>query len=64
MTETLTMPTATPARDGRRPRGVRRVLLESGYAPVGVPDRLVAFVVVVIDLSLGVALRSSSAASC
>ena len=39
-----------------RPRGVRRVLLESGYSLSAFPIALVAFIVVVIDLALGVAL--------
>jgi signal transduction histidine kinase len=60
MTETLTMPTTTsaPATEPAiaRPRGVRRVLLESGYALSAFPIALVAFIVVLIDLTLGVAL--------
>ena len=38
------------------PRGVRRVLLDSGYAVSAFPIALVAFVVVLVDLALGVAL--------
>lgn len=45
-------PTAAPAR----PRGVRRVLLESGYSISAFPIALAAFLVVLIDLTLGVAL--------
>ncbi|MFC7493338.1 MULTISPECIES: sensor histidine kinase [unclassified Nocardioides] len=58
MTETLTMPLAPPttARPVERPRGLRRVLYETGYSLSAFPIALVAFVVVVIDLSLGVAL--------
>ena len=54
------MPTATPARVTapavHRPRGVRRVLYESAYSLSAFPIALVALVVVVIDLSLGIAL--------
>lgn len=39
-----------------RPRGLRRVLNESGYSLSAFPISLVAFNVVLIDLSLGVAL--------
>jgi signal transduction histidine kinase len=62
MTETVTLPTATPTAMPAptpavaRPRGVRRVLLESAYSLSAFPIALVAFVVVVVDLSLGVAL--------
>jgi signal transduction histidine kinase len=62
MTETLTMPTATPATATAtvptvtRPRGVRRVLLESGYNLSAFPIALVAFIVVLVDLALGVGL--------
>jgi len=58
MTETLTMTTydvpetAAPAR----PRGLRRVLYESAYALSAFPIALVAFIVVIVDISLGVAL--------
>ena len=52
---TSTMPLAPPAAP-TRPRGVRRVLLESAYALSAFPIALVALVVVVIDLSLGLAL--------
>jgi signal transduction histidine kinase len=59
MTETLTMPPATeplvaPAID--RPRGVRRVLYESAYNLSAFPIALVAFIVVLVDLALGVGL--------
>ncbi|MBS4751691.1 sensor domain-containing protein [Nocardioides sp. zg-ZUI104] len=43
-------------RDRGPQRGVRRVLLESGYALSAFPIALVAFVLVVIDLSLGASL--------
>jgi signal transduction histidine kinase len=59
MTETLTMPTAPPATTAptaARPRGVRRVLLESGYNLSAFPIALVAFIVVLVDLALGVSL--------
>jgi signal transduction histidine kinase len=64
MTETVTMPTATPAPTpvpspvpaSGRPGGVRRVLLESAYSLSAFPIALVAFIVVIIDLSLGLAL--------
>jgi signal transduction histidine kinase len=58
MTETLTMPIATPttAPTVERPRGVRRVLFESGYALSAFPIALVAFIVVLVDLALGVSL--------
>jgi signal transduction histidine kinase len=59
MTETLTMSTATPvptAPTVARPRGVRRVLYESGYALSAFPIALVAFIVVLVDLALGVGL--------
>lgn len=49
---TTTYPLATPAR----PRGVRRVLLETGYNLSAFPIALVAFIVVVVDLALGVGL--------
>lgn len=67
MTETLPVTTpiqtpaaaAAPAADPvapRRPRGVRRVLLESGYSLSAFPIALVSFVVVVVGLALGVGL--------
>src|SRR6478735_6085716 len=62
MTETLLMPsTATPQSSTEvaaptRPSGLRRVLYESGYALSAFPIALVAFIVVVIDLALCVAL--------
>lgn len=49
-----TAPVSAPANE--RPRGVRRVLLESGYALSAFPIALVAFVVVLVDLALGVSL--------
>jgi signal transduction histidine kinase len=50
---TTTMPLAT---DPVRPHGPRRVLYESGYALSAFPIALVAFIVVVVDLALGLAL--------
>ncbi|MBB3042143.1 sensor histidine kinase [Nocardioides soli] len=50
---TTTMPAVTAPV---RPRGVRRVLYESGYALSAFPIALVGFLVVVIDLALGMAL--------
>lgn len=52
------MPTTTApaARVVARPRGVRRVLLESAYNLSAFPIALVALIVVVIDLALGVGL--------
>ena len=50
------MSTTFPLQAPARLRGVRRVLYESGYALSAFPIALVAFIVVVIDLSLGVAL--------
>jgi signal transduction histidine kinase len=49
---TTTYPLAAPAR----PHGVRRVLLETGYNISAFPIALVAFIVVVVDLALGVGL--------
>jgi signal transduction histidine kinase len=46
------LPTARPTK----PRGVRRVLMESGYSLSAFPIALAAFVVVLVDLTLGVAL--------
>ncbi len=58
MTETLTMPLATPTPTPAvvRPRGLRRVLFESAYGLSAFPIALVAFIVVLIDLVLGVSL--------
>lgn len=53
---TTAMPHPTPAVAPARPRGVRRVLQESGYALSAFPIALVAFVLVVVDLALGTAL--------
>ncbi len=52
------MPLATPADAPAptRPRGVRRVLLESAYSLSAFPIALVAFVVVVTALTVGLAL--------
>ena len=49
---TTTFPLESPAR----PRGVRRVLLESGYNLSAFFIALAAFVLVVVNLSLGLAL--------
>ena len=51
---TVTIPVGEPA--AARPRGLRRVLYESGYSLSAFPIALVAFIVVVVDLALGVAL--------
>ncbi|MBZ5738615.1 sensor histidine kinase [Nocardioides mangrovi] len=59
MTETLPLTTLiTPAAPAApaRPRGVRRVLYESAYGISAFPIALVAFVVVIVDLTLGLAL--------
>ncbi|WP_243058980.1 sensor histidine kinase [Nocardioides sp. SR21] len=58
MTETLIVPTndVLPVAAPARPRGLRRVLLESGYALSAFPIALCAFLVVIIDITLGVAL--------
>jgi signal transduction histidine kinase len=56
MTETLQMPTTITPDAPARPRGVRRVLYESGYCLSAFPISLVAFIVVVVDLALGLAL--------
>ena len=50
------MPTTIPVETPARPRGVRRVLYESGYSLSAFPIALVAFIVVLVDLALGVAL--------
>ncbi|HYF73555.1 MAG TPA: sensor domain-containing protein [Nocardioides sp.] len=52
----LSMTTTYPLQAARQPRGVRRVLLESGYSISAFPIALVAFVVVVVDLALGIGL--------
>ena len=49
---TTTFPLEVPAR----PRGARRVLLDSGYNLSAFVIALVAFVVVVVDLALGLSL--------
>lgn len=60
MTHTLypaeAMTTAMPTQTTVRPRGVQRVLHESGYALSAFPIALVGFLLVVVDLALGVAL--------
>ena len=50
------MSTPFPLAAPDTPRGVRRVLLDSGYNLSAFPIALVAFVVVLVDLTLGVAL--------
>ena len=62
MTQTMTQPmseTTLPApawREPTRPRGVRRVFLDSGYALSAFFLALPAFIVVVVDLALGLGL--------
>ncbi|RYJ05184.1 MAG: sensor histidine kinase, partial [Actinomycetales bacterium] len=59
MTETLTMTDMTtrfPLTAPDTPRGVRRVLFDSGYNLSAFPIALVAFIVVLVDLALGLAL--------
>src|SRR4051794_27946910 len=61
MTDTVSLPmtepmTAAAYRAPTRPRGVRRVLLDSGYAFSAFFLALPAFVIVVVDLSLGTGL--------
>ena len=50
----IATPTTAPAVE--RPRGVRRVLFESAYNLSAFPIALVAFIVVLVDLALGVGL--------
>ena len=50
------MSTQFPLEAPARPRGVRRVLLDSGYNVSAFVIALVAFVVVVVDLALGISL--------
>ena len=50
------MSTRFPLAAPDTPRGVRRVLFDSGYNLSAFPIALVAFVVVLVDLTLGVAL--------
>ena len=50
------MSTPFPLAAPDTPRGVRRVLFDSGYNLSAFPIALVAFVVVLVDLTLGVAL--------
>lgn len=52
LTTTIDPPTPAPVR----PRGVRRVALESAYGLSAFPIALVAFIVVIVDLALGVGL--------
>jgi signal transduction histidine kinase len=56
MTETVSMPTQFPIAASARPRGVRRVLYDTGYNLSAFVIALVAFVVVLIDIALGVSL--------
>ena len=50
------MPSQFPIEAPARPRGVRRVLLDSGYNLSAFPIALAAFVLAVINLALGVGL--------
>jgi len=52
----LSMTTTYPLQATQQPRGVRRMLLETGYSLSAFPISLVAFVLVVVDLSLGIGL--------
>ncbi len=54
--ETMTTPTNAETPPTPRPAGVRRVLAESGYALSAFVLALPAFVLVVVDLALGVGL--------
>jgi signal transduction histidine kinase len=61
MTNTGPRPVPAPSATAgprlvERPRGVRRVLYDSGYALSALPIAVPAFVVVVVDLALGVGL--------
>jgi signal transduction histidine kinase len=56
MTETVTMPTQFPLEAPARPRGVRRVLYDTGYNLSAFVIALCAFVVVLVDIALGVSL--------
>ena len=57
MTDTLIQPmTQTGTAEPDRPRGVRRVFLDSGYAISAFFLAVPAFVLVVVDLALGVGL--------
>jgi len=57
MTDTLTYPmTQTRTAEPARPRGVRRVLMDSGYALSAFCLALPAFVLVVVGLALGAGL--------
>ena len=56
MPSTATPQSSTEVAAPTRPSGLRRVLYESGYALSAFPIALVGFIVVVIDISLGVAL--------
>jgi signal transduction histidine kinase len=56
MTETVSMPTQFPLEAPVRPRGVRRVLYDTGYNLSAFVLALVAFIVVVTDIALGLSL--------
>src|SRR5262245_11301842 len=58
MTDSTTEPMTSPVPLGApsKPRGVRRVLLESGYNLSALPVSLAAFVLVVVFLAVGVGL--------
>lgn len=55
-TPTTALTAASASEAPARPRGVRRVLFESGYNLSAFPIALVGFLVVVIDLALGAGL--------
>ncbi|CAI9403860.1 hypothetical protein HIDPHFAB_04066 [Nocardioides sp. T2.26MG-1] len=50
------MTTTYPLPMARQPHGVRRVLLDTGYSVSAFPVALAAFVLVVVDLALGIGL--------
>ncbi|WP_228387737.1 MULTISPECIES: sensor histidine kinase [unclassified Nocardioides] len=54
--EAMSTPTSVETAPAKRPSGVRRVLAESGYALSAFVLALPAFVLVVVDLALGVGL--------
>jgi len=56
MTDTMTMTTTFPLESPARPRGVRRVMLESAYNLSAFFIALAAFVLVVVNLTLGLVL--------
>jgi len=52
----LSMTTTYPLAMPQHPRGVRRVLFETGYNLSAFPIALVGFILVVVDLALGIGL--------